>query len=142
MVKKIYAIFGANISKESYLYNSAKVYDPRNLILKGECELGPNTDIYNVNVVILEDGARVSQKAYICTASHDITDSTKNMRLISAPITICKDAWVAADAFIGMGVTIGEGAVVGARASVFKNVEPLTIVGGNPAKVLGLRKIK
>lgn len=33
-----------------------------------------------------------------------------------------------------MGVTIGEGAVVGARAVVFKDVEPWTVVGGNPAK--------
>ena len=36
---------------------------------------------------------------------------------------------------------IGEGAVVGATASVYKDVEPWTVVGGNPAKVLKMRKI-
>ena len=51
-------------------------------------------------------------------------------------------AWVAADAFVCMGITIGEGAVVGARAAVFKNVEPWTVVGGNPAKVIKKREIK
>ena len=43
---------------------------------------------------------------------------------------------------MGMGVTIGEGAVVGARAAVFKDVEPWTVVGGNPAKVIKNRIIK
>ena len=48
---------------------------------------------------------------------------------------------MAADAFVGMGVIIGEGAVVGARASVFKNVEPWTVVGGNPAKYIKNRGV-
>lgn len=51
-------------------------------------------------------------------------------------------SWVAADAFVGMGVTIGEGAVVGARAAVFKDVEPWTVVGGNPAKFIKKRILK
>ena len=140
--KAIYRLFGAKVSKEAYLYNSASVYDPRNLILEGECELGPNTEIYNVNVVKLEDGARISQNAYICTAGHDITVITPNMPLTSAPITIRKNAWVAASAFVGPGVTIGEGAVVGARGVVFKDVEPWNVVGGNPAKVIKKRTIK
>jgi putative colanic acid biosynthesis acetyltransferase WcaF len=41
-----------------------------------------------------------------------------------------------------MGVTIGEGAVVGARGCVFKDVEPWTVVGGNPAKFIKKRIIK
>jgi putative colanic acid biosynthesis acetyltransferase WcaF len=48
-------------------------------------------------------------------------------------------AWIAADAFIAPGVRIGTGAIVGARASVFRDVEPWTVVGGNPAKVLNKR---
>jgi putative colanic acid biosynthesis acetyltransferase WcaF len=48
---------------------------------------------------------------------------------------------VAADAFVGPGVTIGERSVVGARSSVFKDVPPDVIVGGNPAKVLKPRAL-
>lgn len=43
---------------------------------------------------------------------------------------------------IGMGVKIGEGAVVGATASVYKSVEPWTVVGGNPAKVVKKRTLR
>ena len=41
-----------------------------------------------------------------------------------------------------MGVEIGDNAVVGATASVYKNVEPWTVVGGNPAKVIKERIMK
>ena len=58
------------------------------------------------------------------------------------PLILCDRSWVAADAFVGMGVTIGEGAVVGARSAVFKDVEPWTVVGGNPAKFIKKRIIK
>ncbi|HNY79416.1 MAG TPA: hypothetical protein PLX34_15565 [Sedimentisphaerales bacterium] len=59
-----------------------------------------------------------------------------------APVEIADQVWIAADAFIGPGVTVGQGAVVGARASVFKDVEPWTVVGGNPAKFIKKRELK
>ena len=45
-------------------------------------------------------------------------------------------AWVCAEAFVGQGVTVGEGAGCAARAVVVKDVEPWTVVGGNPAKLI------
>ena len=39
------------------------------------------------------------------------------------------------------GVEIGEGAVVGATASVYKSVEPWSVVGGNPSKIIKMRKL-
>lgn len=90
-------------------------------------------------MIRIGDDCVVSQGAFLCTASHDT--SSVLLPLISAPITMEDKSWVAADAFVGKGVTIGEGAVVGARACVFKNVDPWTIVGGNPAKVIKERKL-
>jgi acetyltransferase-like isoleucine patch superfamily enzyme len=54
----------------------------------------------------------------------------------SAPIRICRGAWIGARAIILKGVTVGEGAIVGAGSVVTKNVEPYTIVAGNPARVV------
>lgn len=82
----------------------------------------------------------ISQYSFLCTASHDIADP--HLRLIHAPIRIDDAAWVAADAFVGPGVHIGAGAVVGARASVFKDVDPWTVVCGNPARLLKKREIR
>jgi acetyltransferase-like isoleucine patch superfamily enzyme len=51
-------------------------------------------------------------------------------------VHICKNAWIGAGALILPGVTIGENAIVAGGAVVTKNVEPNTIVRGNPAKFI------
>ena len=60
--------------------------------------------------------------------------------VISKPIKICSKAWIGFDVLILKGVTIGEGAVVGARSIVTKDVEPWTVVAGNPAVIV--KKLK
>lgn len=56
------------------------------------------------------------------------------------PRTIIEeDVWVGHRAIILAGVRIGRAAIVGAGAVVTKDVAPFTIVGGVPAKVLGMR---
>lgn len=131
--------FGAKIADTAVVYSSAKVYYPANLTMDTYACIASAVDCYNVAPVHVGANATVSQGAYLCTASHDITDPLHH--LITAPIDIKDQAWVAADAFVGMGVTVGQGAVVGARAAVFKDVEPWTVVGGNPAKFLKKRII-
>lgn len=133
-------LFGAKIASTAIVYSSAKVYYPANLVMDDYSCLASDVDCYNVAPIHIGADATVSQGAYLCTASHDITDPLNP--LITAPIIIEDQAWVAAGAFVGMGLTIGQGAVVGARAAVFKDVEPWTIVGGNPAKFIKKRILK
>lgn len=52
------------------------------------------------------------------------------------PTVIKKGAWIAPGSIILAGVTIGENSVVAAGSVVIKDVEPYTVVGGNPAKPL------
>lgn len=131
--------FGASIDKDAYIYHSSTIFAPWNLKVGRAC-IGPNTNIYCKDNITIGDEVTISQGTYLCTASHDFTDPL--MALTTAPIIIETRVWIAADAFVGMGVTIGEGAVVGARAAVFKNIEPWTVVGGNPAKFIKKRVIK
>ena len=133
-------LFGAKIAPTAVIYSSAKIYYPANLIMEDYSCLASDVDCYNVDLIRIGANTTVSQGAYLCTASHDITDPLNP--LITAPIVIEDQAWVAADAFIAMGITIGQGAVVGARAAVFKDVEPWIVVGGNPAKFIKRRNIK
>lgn len=130
-------LFGAKLHKTAHVYSSAKVYYPANLVMEENTCLASDVVCYNVSPVIIRANVTVSQEAMLCTASHDIS-SSKN-ELISSPIVIEDQAWIGARAFVGMGVTIGQGAVVGATASVYKNVEPWTVVGGNPAQFIKKR---
>lgn len=133
-------IFGAKIADTAGVYASATIFMPWNLEMKDYACIGPDVDCYNAVPIIIGNNAVISQKTYLCTASHDITLASHPQ--IEKPIIIEDHAWVAAEAFVGPGVTIGEGAVVGARACVFKDVEPWTVVGGNPAKFIKKRIIK
>ncbi len=127
-------LFGADIEDGAHPYPSARIWAPWNLTMgEGSC-LGDHVRCYSVDRVTLEPYATVSQYSFLCTASHDYR--VDGMPLITGPITIGRHAWVAADAFIGPGVRVGERAVVGARASVFRHVDPWTVVGGNPARVI------
>lgn len=51
-------------------------------------------------------------------------------------IKICSHAWIGMNVIVLKGVTIGEGAIVGAGSVVTKDVEPWTVVAGNPASVV------
>ena len=49
------------------------------------------------------------------------------------------DVWIGHDATIMPGVSIGDGAIIGTKAVVTKDVEPYSIVGGNPAQEIRKR---
>ena len=54
----------------------------------------------------------------------------------SKDIRVCCGSWIGDNAIILPGVTVGKNAVVGAGSIVTKDVEPYTVVAGNPARIL------
>lgn len=54
-------------------------------------------------------------------------------------VNIGNDVWIGSNVTIMSGVTIGDGAVLAANSHIFKNVEPYSLVGGNPAKLIKYR---
>ena len=136
-------MFGAKVYWDSGVYSSVRIWAPWNLQLGHNAWLGPHVICYNQAMVTLKKDAVVSQYAYLCTAGHKTDDQlSAESGLIVAPITIGENAWIGTRAYVNMGVEIGEGAIVGATASVFKDVEPWTIVGGNPATIIKKREFK
>lgn len=58
---------------------------------------------------------------------------------INKPVTIEENVWLGHDVTILGGVTIGEGAVLQACSVVVTDIPPLSVAGGNPAKVFKQR---
>ncbi|MEM6552918.1 MAG: putative colanic acid biosynthesis acetyltransferase [Planctomycetota bacterium] len=127
--------FGAKIDRTARLRRTCNFTCPWNLTVGPDAAAGDHAIFYCLGPVTLGSRVTISQHAHLCAGSHDHADPV-TMPLIRPPITIDDDAWVAADAFVGPGVHIHEGALLGARGAAFKDLEPWTVYGGNPAKPL------
>lgn len=132
-------LFGGHVKYTCVIYSSAKIFMPWNLYMDDYATIASNVDVYNAAPIYIGKYAIVSQYAYLCTATHDVKD--KDFLLFSRPIHLGDNSWVAARSYVGPGVSVGEGAVVGATASVYKDIEAWSIVGGNPAKFIHKRTI-
>jgi putative colanic acid biosynthesis acetyltransferase WcaF len=133
--------FGARIGHQVKFYGSVVITMPWNLSIGDWAAVGEHTLIYNLGQITIGDRAIISQRVHLCAGSHDHTQLELPLPLLKPPISIQDHAWICADAFVGPGVTIGQGAIVGARGVAVKDVEPWTIVGGNPAKFIKRREI-
>jgi maltose O-acetyltransferase len=117
-------------------------YGPRQVRRSG-ASIGRNTRISQGCTIDLRSGlaignnVSVSPEVMILAGSHDVHAPRFND--IAGFIAIEDHVWIGARAIVLPGVTLGRGAVVAAGSVVTKNVAPLTIVAGVPAKPVGVR---
>ena len=126
--------FGATLGRNFRVRPSVRVTIPWNLNIGDDVSVGDDARLYALGTIRIGSRTFLSQMAHLCAGTHDLT--RPDYPLLRPPVTIGDDCWVAADAFIGPGVTVGDRTVVGARASVFGDLPPDVIAGGNPAKPL------
>jgi maltose O-acetyltransferase len=85
----------------------------------------------------------MAPEVVILTQNHRIDDTTKTIReqddKAPEPVVIENNVWIGMRAMILPGVHVGTGAVIAAGAVVTKDVPPLAVVGGCPARVLKYR---
>ncbi len=131
---RLLKLFGADIAEPAHVvvFPSARITFPWKLTLAPRAMVGPNVTLYNLARITLHRGANLSQNCHLCAGTHDFM--RWDMPLVTGPIVIGENAWVAADAFVGPGVTIGELCVVGARSVVVRDLPPRTICVGHPCR--------
>jgi acetyltransferase-like isoleucine patch superfamily enzyme len=84
------------------------------------------------------DNVSISPEVMILGGSHDYNDPDF-CYVDAGPVTIEDHVWIGSRAMILPGVTVGRGAVVAAGSLVTKNVAPMTVVAGVPAKPVAVR---
>jgi len=132
--------FGAKLHPAARIYPRARIWAPWNLVMGEGATIADDVDVYAVDTITLGSRCVISQYCYLCGATHDFEQAERP--LVALPITIGRDAWLAADVFVAPGTTIGDGTVVGARSSVFEDLEPWKICFGTPAKPVRDRVIR
>ena len=133
--------FGAKIGRGVVIRANVNISFPWRLTIGDHVWIGEDVGILTLAPVTIESNVCISQRAYLCTGSHDFRREDFKLRV--APITVREGSWIAAASFIAPGVEIGSGAIVSAGSVVFKSVAPKMFVRGNPATVISeIRKHK
>ena len=133
-------LFGAQIGPGCLIGSGVRIWVPWNLAM-GECStIGADTEVQNFVPVTIGRHVVISQRNYICTSTHDHTHP--RFVLISRPITIGSQAWVASECVLGPGAEIGEGAVISVRSVVSKPMPAWMICAGNPCRPVMERVIR
>ena len=89
--------------------------------------------------ITIGDGVFIGPKCNLITINH-VEDPEERSTTYGAPIVLEDKVWLGINVTVLAGVTIGYGSIVGANSVVTKDVPPMTIVAGNPARII--RKIK
>lgn len=136
---KLLRAFGSEVGVGLVIRPRVNIHFPWKLKIGDHCWIGERTEILNMANVALEDHSTLSHDVFLAAAGHD--SSSASMAYKNRPIRIGRSAWVTTRAFIGPGVTVGEGAVIGAGAVVLQDVEPNSVMVGNPAVPVAVRRI-
>ena len=124
-----------------YTYGNPQLHWENNnakLIVGCFCSIAKDVSIYLGNG-FGHDIAYVSTYPFSLIHQTTFPDIINNSRNTKGDVIIGNDVWIGEDVRIMSGVTIGDGAVIANNSHVVKNVEPYSLVGGNPAKLIKYR---
>lgn len=129
--------FGAKIGSGTHIYPKVKTWAPWNIIIGDDTGIADGVTLYSQNLITIGSRCVLSQNSYICTGTHDY--SLPTYPLITKPIIINDDSWVAAGVFIHPGIVIGAGVIIGAHSVVTKSLDNWAVYAGNPCKEIRKR---
>jgi maltose O-acetyltransferase len=139
-LKKVYS--GHNI------HNTVQFFNPLKTNITGNIKIGKGTYI-NSGRLLAGKGSSISIGEY-CAIGHNVTMSSithdlkrptgENILHLENDIIIGNHVWIGSNVFIKDGVSIGDYAIIGANSFVNKDVESYNVVGGVPARIIGVNK--
>ena len=124
--------FGAKVGSGVVIRSRVNITFPWRFECGDHVWIGDEVLVLSLARVRIGSHVCVSQRAFLCTGSHDFRK--EGFDLVTQPIEIGEACWIAAQAFVGPGVTMGPASRCLAGAVVVKDVAAGTTVGGVPAR--------
>ena len=129
------------IGKNSNLLRNIKINNPSNIIIGENCVINSCSLLDGRgSKIVIGNNVDIAREVNIWTLEHDPHDDFHKTK--GGNVIIEDYVWIASRVTILPGVRIGKGAVIAAGSIVTKDIPPMTIVGGIPAKIIGTRKSK
>jgi len=126
---------------DNVIINKNVIIWVESLSLGNNIQINPNTCIYGR--VIIGSNVMIAPNCMIASGNHDIEINNEPMITqkctTKGPIRIGDDVWIASNSVLLDGISVGNGAIIGAGSIVTKDVPPMAIVIGNPAKIIRYR---
>lgn len=113
-------LFGARIGAGVIVKPGVKVKFPWRLAVGEHSWIGEDAWIDNLAQVTIGAHSCLSQGAYLCTGNHDWR--TESFDLMTAPIVVGREVWIAAKVIVGPGVSIGDRSIVTLGAVVTRSL--------------------
>lgn len=116
---------------------------PENISIGKRVSINDNVYIDGYGGVEIGDDVRIAYGTALISEDHQFDDPDiliTQQPKIPGKITIGNNVWIASYVTILRDVTIGEGSVVAAGSVVTRSVPPFCVVGGNPAKIIRMRR--
>lgn len=133
----LWRAFGVRIGHRTSVHRNCRFYRPSQVQIGAHCVILRGVLLDGRMGMAIGENVNISEDVFIFSLHHDMGSS--DFAPSGGPITIGDHVFVGARAIILPGVEIGRGAVVAAGAVVTKDVAPLSIVGGVPAREIGTR---
>lgn len=132
--RRLLRAFGATVGEGVVIRSRVNFTFPWRISIGDHVWIGDEVMILSLAEVGIGSNSCISQRAFLCTGSHDF--SRESFDLITRPIVIGEGCWVGAQAFVGPGVTFGASSRCLAGAVVARDVAPGSTVAGVPAREL------
>lgn len=133
-------VFGATIGKKVLIRPTVRITYPWKVCIGDNSWIGDDVVLYSLGEIKIGSNVVVSQRSYICAASHDY--DSPSFDISAKPVYVEDEVWIATNVFLAPGVTVGKGSVVGACSSVFNNLPEMMLCIGCPAVPLRRRTNK
>ncbi len=138
--KGCYRLAGISIGRKSFIHEGARFYETTRISIGEGSIIGYKCFFDGRDTLSIGNHVDIASEVMIYNAQHD--HNSEDFHAVTAPVVIGDYVFIGPRAIILPGVKIGRGAIVAAGAVVTGDVEDMSIVGGVPAKQIGVRKVQ
>ena len=136
---QLFRSLGYRVSNSARIYSSVQIMGNIDVMIGDQSFIGHQTLITGGQAKIrIGSYCDISDRVIICCGTHDV--DVQGLRSAGAglgkDIIIEDGVWIGIGALILPGVTIGKKSIIAAGSVINKNVEPYSVVGGNPMKLI------